>query len=87
MNYHSLFTIIGLFLATAGSVIVTVGQFLSKKQAINIGVARVAGETDAENEKLPQVQQLLRQSNYAKIGFIFITIGFFLQLLSVYPQG
>jgi uncharacterized membrane protein len=85
MNYRSLFTIIGLFLALVGSVIVTIGQFLTKEQAINIGVARYAGKTDAENEKLPQVQQLLKQSNYAKIGFVFITFGFLLQFFGVYP--
>ncbi len=81
MNYQRLFTSIGLFLAFIGTVILIVVQFLSKRQAIDIGVMRWAGDTDIENEKLPQVQQLLKQSKYAKIGFVFVALGFFLQFI------
>jgi len=80
-----LLTSFGLFLAFVGSVILIVVQFLSKKQAINIGLARLSGKTDAENEKLPQVQQLLKQSKFAKIGFVFVALGFLLQFIGSVP--
>ena len=85
MNYKSLFISFGLFLAFVGTVILIVVQFLSKEQAINIGVTRLAGDTDEENEKLPQVQQLLKQSKYAKIGLVFVALGFLLQFIGSLP--
>jgi len=81
MNYQSLFTSTGLFFAFVGTVILIVVQFLSKEQTINIGVTRIAGNTDEENKKLPQVQQLLKQSKYAKIGLVFVALGFLLQFI------
>lgn len=85
MIWRTIFTVAGLSLAFIGSIILTVIQFLSKREAIDIGVMRFAGETDAENERLPQVRQLLRQSKYAKIGFVFMTLGFLSQIIGALP--
>ena len=74
-------TITGLILDIVGASIITVNLFLSKDEALNIGVSRWASSNEEENLKLPLVQELLKQSRLAKISFLFITIGFLLQLL------
>jgi hypothetical protein len=74
-------TITGLILDLVGASILTVNLFLSKDEALNIGVSRWASSNEEENLKLPLVQELLKQSRLAKISFLFITIGFLLQLL------
>jgi hypothetical protein len=74
--------ILGLLFGFIGTVILTMTQFMDKKQAIKLGLPYWAGNTDEENEKIPQVQQLLKQSRYAKIGFLFIALAFLLQLLA-----
>ena len=74
-------TIIGLILDLVGASILTVSMFLSKDEAINLGVTRIASNTKENNLKLPLVQEFLNQSRRAKISFLFITIGFLFQLL------
>jgi len=61
-----------------------VGAFLiskekATKQAIEIGVMRLSGETDEENLGLPAVQDRLNQYWRAKVGFALLLAGFFLQ--------
>jgi len=74
-------TIIGLILDLVGASILTVSLFLSKDEALNIGLPKWAGDNDEDNLKNPLVQELLNQSRRAKISFLFITIGFLFQLL------
>lgn len=74
-------TIMGLILDLVGASILTVRLFISKDEALNLGVSRWASSDEEENLKLPLVQEFLNQSRSAKISFLFITIGFLLQLL------
>jgi len=55
--------------------------FIFKKEAIELGVARYAGETDEENIKLPAVQERLAQKKYGIIGSILLALGFMLQII------
>lgn len=54
---------------------------VSKKEAIDLGVSRIVGDTDEENLKLPNVKFFLRQSQFAKIGIILVIIGIVIQAL------
>lgn len=54
--------IIGLIFTSLGSLSLARGLFISRKQALNLGVGRWSGSTDEENFKLPQVQDRLIQS-------------------------
>lgn len=71
----------GLILSFLGSLSLARGLFISKKEALELGVSRWAGETDEENLKLPQVEDRLRQKKWGIIGGILLFSGFTLQLL------
>ena len=85
MSFRTCLNLLGLFIGFIGSVIITLDLFISKKQAIELGVSRWAGDTEEGNLRLPQVQQLLKQSRHAKLGFGLITLGFLLQILGSLP--
>ena len=66
-----------------GSLALARGLFISRKQAIDLGVSRFSGDTDAENLKLPAVQDKLNQRKYAIIGASLLSLGLFLQLVAI----
>lgn len=72
-------TIIGLVFNVLGSLSLAGGLFISKKEALDLGVSRWAGETEEENLKLPQVKDRLKQRTWGIIGAILLIIGFALQ--------
>ncbi len=78
--------IVGLVLTFLGSLAFAKGLFISKKEAIRIGVSRYSSSKDEENLKLPQVQDRLTQRKWGIIGALFITVGFVLQV-AVYISG
>lgn len=73
--------IAGLILTFVGSLAFAKGLFISKEEALRLGVSRWSGSTDEENLKLPQVQDRLVQRKWGIIGAILVTVGFILQLL------
>lgn len=75
--------ITGLVLNFLGSLAFARGLFISKKEALRLGVSRWSGSTDEENLKLPQVQDRLIQRKWGVIGALLVTIGFVLQLTSL----
>ena len=72
----------GLGLNIIGTVIITAGIFVSRKEAVKLGVARYVGETPEENLRLPAVADRLRQSALAMAGLGLIVAGFVLQLVA-----
>jgi hypothetical protein len=62
----------------------TYGVWVTEDQAIERGVSRFSGGTREEQLKLPAVQNLLTQSNYAVLGFVLIGIGTLLQIAGVF---
>ena len=76
-------TVIGLILTLVGAGLGAYAVFMTKEQATHLGVSRWAGETDEENSRLPVVQNLLRQSCLASIGFDMIAAGTLLQIVGV----
>ena len=76
-----LFVEVGLTCDFIGAVFIAYGLIISKKAAIELSVSRVSSKVDQENLKLPQVRDRLRQSLNAKIGVVFLTVGFLLQLI------
>lgn len=78
-----LLTGIGLLLTLIGAVIAAKSVILKQTEALNIGVTRIAGDTDEANMELPHVQNLLASSRGARRGLIYIALGTSLQLLPV----
>lgn len=75
------FTFIGLIADIAGASYIAVGLFISKQEAIELGVMRWAGETDEENLTVPAVRDRLRQATRVKWGLALLILGFALQAI------
>lgn len=63
-----------------------IGLFISKKQAVELGVSRWSGTTDEENLKLPAVKDRLNQKRYGIIGAFFSILGFIFQVIVIFSQ-
>lgn len=66
-----------------GSLAFARGFFITKKEALDLGVLKWAGSTEEENLRLPQVRERLNQRKWGAVGAIFMTAGFVLQLISI----
>jgi hypothetical protein len=74
-------TLAGLVADIVGAAVLATGLFISKERAIELGVSRVAGDTDDENLRLPAVKDRLNQSGRAVIGLSVLALGFALQAI------
>ena len=74
-------TEVGLACDFFGAALIAYDLIIPKKKAVELGVSRVAGDTDEENLKLPQVKDRLKQSRNAKIAMLLLTVGFMLQFI------
>ena len=72
--------ILGLVIAMTGAIVLAYGLIVSTKQAVGIGVARIAEDSDEININLPHVCHQLRQSRFALIGLVLLILGFLLQI-------
>jgi len=79
-----LINFIGLLFTFLCSLSLARGLFISRKEAIELGVPRWAGESNEENLKLPQVQDRLRQKQWGIIGAILLFIGFAFQIIGLF---
>lgn len=59
---------------------------LSNKEAIRLGVSRIAGESDDANLKLPAVRDRIMTRYWALGGAALLALGLSLQILSVLNQ-
>lgn len=75
--------ILGIFFSFVGSIVLIRGFFITKKEAIRLGVSRLCSKKDEENLKLPAVRDRLKQRTYGVVGAIFLAIGFIFQFLSI----
>jgi hypothetical protein len=64
-----------------GSAALAKGLFVSNQDALKLGIPKWASSSDKENLKMPQVQEKISQRMWGIIGFVFLTIGFVLQLI------
>ena len=80
------FSSIGLIFDLVGSVILVTGLFISKKDALELGLDRWASEKEEDNLLLPKVVDRLKQSNRAKIGLIFLLLGILFQLIGTWAK-
>lgn len=76
-------TLVGLALTLSGAGVTAQSVVLSEDDAINIGLARFAGETREENLQQPAVQNLLHASKSARYGLWIVVMGTALQALPV----
>lgn len=74
--------LLGLVVALLGAVILSCGLILSRKRALKIGVSRIAEDGDDKNLCLPHVRDEMRESKFALIGAVLLTIGFLLQIVA-----
>ena len=72
--------ILGLVVAMSGAIVLACAMFISRKEALRVGVARVADDDDELNVKLPHVCRKQRESRFALVGMAFLIIGFLLQI-------
>lgn len=72
--------ILGLAIAMAGAIVLACALLISRKQALRVGVARVADDDDELNVNLPHVRRKQRESRFALVGMVLLVIGFLLQI-------
>ncbi len=80
------FDILGLVIAMSGAIVLACALIVSKKQALRVGVARVADDNDELNVNLPHVRNKQRESRFALIGMVLLVIGFLLQIAGNWPH-
>lgn len=78
-------TVTGLLLCLCGVVILAWGFIIPRMQALEVGVARIPGETAEENLGLPSVCDRRRMARRALWGMLFLVAGFILQILGNLP--
>lgn len=79
--------VIGLVLDIIGSLFLTYGLVISKREAARLGVAYFASEDWRENLNSPPVVDRLRTSRNAAIGIVFLFLGFVGQLVAAWPKS
>jgi len=65
-----------------GSLFIVREVIVTKDKAIELSVSRWIGATPEINLRLPQVKARLKQSRNAKIGVVFLVVGFLLQVFA-----
>jgi hypothetical protein len=78
---------LGLFFDMVGAWFLTKGLIISEDEALELGLSYWSSDKREESLKDARVQDRLKQSKNAKIGLIFLLIGFSLQLLGSLPFG
>jgi len=73
-------TPIGLTLELVGVLIITLGLFVTRDQALKLGLHTYVPLTEAVHGSSSRVQYLLSQARRAKWGLGLIVLGFALQL-------
>lgn len=76
-------SIISLIIIAIGTGLLAKSTIVSKKDAIELGVSRIVGNTNEENLKLPSVQFFLRQSRIAKLGLLIVIGGIIFQIILI----
>jgi hypothetical protein len=82
---QALFNLFGLIFAMAGSIILACGLIIPVRRAMKIGMPRMGAESDEQNLRLPHVRDRMRESRFALIGIIIMTVGFLLQIIGNLP--
>jgi len=73
MNYHWL-DLIGLVFALCGAITLASGIIIPQKRALQVGVSRMAEASDDKNLCLSHVRNEMRESRFALIGCVLLTI-------------
>lgn len=81
-----LFVFLGLLSALAGAITLAYGLIISRKRALEVGLPRLAADSDEQNLCLPHVRDRLRESRFALIGIIAMIVGFLLQIIGNWPE-
>ncbi|QFT31835.1 hypothetical protein FIV00_15185 [Labrenzia sp. THAF82] len=80
-NAADWFTLTGLITTLCGAAVASIGSFMSKGEALNVGVAKWADESDDVNLKSPMVQSLLSTSKLTGWGLVFVGLGTLFQAI------
>lgn len=84
MSDHIILEIISLVLILIGTILLASTSIYTKKAARELGVPRIAGNTDEENDKLPAVKYFRKQSLFSIPGLILLIIGIILQIFLLF---
>ena len=75
--------ILGLITNISGTIFLSYGLIITKKDALELGVSRLCGD-DEDNLELPQVKDRLKQSKNATVGLVFLLVSFLLQMIVIW---
>jgi len=81
------FDVVGLIMALVGAMTLACGLIVSRKQALKMGVSRMAEDSDDKNICLPQVRDKIKEARFALIGIVLLVVGFILQLIGNWPRS
>lgn len=84
--YLHWFNFLGLIFALAGAITLACGLIIPRKRALKVGVTRMVEESDEQNLCLPSVRDRMRESRFALVGIIIMTVGFLLQIIGNWPE-
>lgn len=76
-----IFNLFGLLLCAAGAILLAYGLIVPDGRALEIGLPRMAAESDKQNVYLPHVRDRMRESRLASVGIVLMTVGFLLQVV------
>jgi len=79
--------LLGLIITLIGAIVFACGLIISRKQALKIGVSRMAEDSDDKNICLPHVRDKIKEARFALIGIVLLAIGFILQLIGNWPRS
>lgn len=78
--------VIGLVFDIMGAAALAIPVFISRKDAIQLGLATLAGDTEEEQIEQAPVRHLINQSRWGKMGLGLLALGFLLQAIGQWPS-
>lgn len=80
-----IFNLVGLLFCAAGAALLACGLIVPRGRALEVGLSRMAGDSDEQNVCLPHVRDRTRVSRFALVGAALMTVGFLLQIIGNWP--
>ncbi len=78
--------VIGLFFDILGAAALAIPVFISRHDAILLGLATIAADTDEDRLQQAPVRHLINQSRWGKLGLGLLAFGFLLQAIGQWPS-
>lgn len=83
-NFSKFLEIVGIILNFFGALAFARGFFISRDEAIRLGVSRYGSSKQEENLKLPAVQDRLNQRKWGIIGSVLVLVATCIQIWIIF---